>query len=207
MAPVRPEHRSESLPARVALTLLRTGSTLLSKETWAAREEGLPTLQANLLVRILHSETRDATVGALAEAFGLTPPTISDSLKALVRKGLLERTHSQEDGRVVFFHCTPRGRTVGKKLSRWAEAVEGSVSALSLQEQTTFMELLTRVLRDRVLEGLPVPENMCVSCGHFQTMGNGGGVRFHCRQLNAVLSPEALKTDCLSHEAVRPAAS
>ena len=136
MSPVLPEHRAENIPARVALALIRTGTVTMSKETLAARQEGLPALQASLLIRIYSSARDQCTVGALAESLGLTPPTISDSLKALVRKGLVDRRRSAKDGRVVFFNTTHRGRDVARRLGQWSRPVEQSVAEMSRVRRT-----------------------------------------------------------------------
>ncbi len=201
MSPVLPEQRADSIPARVALALIRTGTVTISKETLAARSEGLPALQASLLIRIYSSARDQCTVGALAEALGLTPPTISDSLKALVRKGLVDRRRSAKDGRVVFFNTTHRGREVARRLGQWALPVERSIAEMSREEQGEFMKLLTKILRDRVEEGIPIPEPMCVSCSSFEITSWRDG-NYRCTRLETKMDPFTLKTDCPQHISV-----
>ncbi|MFO7768781.1 MAG: MarR family winged helix-turn-helix transcriptional regulator [bacterium] len=198
MSPVLPEQRADNIPARVALSLIRTGTVTLSKETLAARGEGLPALQASLLIRIYSSPRDECTVGALAESMGLTPPTISDSLKALVRKGLVDRRRSAKDGRVVFFNTTHRGRDVARRLGQWARPVERSIAEMSRDDQRELMKFLTKILRDRVEEGIPIPEAMCVSCSNFEMASWKDGV-YRCTRMETKMDPFGLKTDCPQH--------
>jgi len=201
MSPVLPEQRADSITARVALALIRTGTATMTKETLAARSEGLPALQASLLIRIYSSPRDQCTVGALAESLGLTPPTISDSLKALVRKGLVDRRRSAKDGRVVFFNTTHRGRDVARRLGQWARPVEASIAEMSREDQGELMKLLTKILHDRVEEGIPIPEAMCVSCENFKMESWQDGV-YRCEGLDRELDPFSLKTDCPQHTPV-----
>jgi len=149
------EHRSESLPARIAITFIENANAANDEQARAARGEGLPTLQSSILVRILTRPERVSTVGELSDALHLTPPTISDSLKALVGKGYLKRRRSPEDGRVVLFGLTRKGRDVAERMSGWADCLEVIIGGLDPDRQVALMGCLTRLLRGQV-EGEPI---------------------------------------------------
>jgi DNA-binding MarR family transcriptional regulator len=202
-----PAHRSESLAARAALLLLRNVDAVQEGLTHAARREGLPVLQATLLVRIHLDDPEHATVSTLSEILHLTPPTISDSLKALVRKGLLSRQRSPEDGRRVFFHSTLRGEETARRLAIWAAPVEDTVTRMSRSEQLCLLGTLAHLLHDRVREGHRVEEPMCLNCADFEVLSWERG-EFRCRARQSWLPLEGLRTDCPGHspwrEDVRP---
>ena len=202
MAVFDQDHRSESLPARIALTLIETGMAAQASKTAAARGEGLPTLQASLLVHMLTFNGQGGTVGVLADKMQLTPPTISDSMKALVRKGYLTRQKSKEDGRVAFFHLTKRGNALAARLRQWADPIETSIRGLTKEQQLDLLGALTRVLRDQVEAGFLPAEAMCASCGHFQSV-SGEKNRFYCARRDVLLSLEELCVDCPNHIACR----
>jgi DNA-binding MarR family transcriptional regulator len=193
-----PAHRSESLAARTALLLLRNVDAVQEGLQHAARREGLPVLQATLLVRAQHADPEQTTVSTLSEALHLTPPTVSDSLKALVRKGLLSRQRSPEDGRRVFFHPTPIGEEIARRLKVWTAPVEDTVSRMSRSEQLCLMGTLARLLHDRVREGHQVEEPMCLNCSDFEVISWERG-EFRCRARQSWLPLEGLRTDCPGH--------
>ncbi|NUT58781.1 MAG: metalloregulator ArsR/SmtB family transcription factor [Agromyces sp.] len=75
----------------------------------AARELRLvsdPT-RARILQRILGSDSGRVKVGQLATEFGLTQPTVSHHMKALLDDGLVERT---PDGRLTWYSIPPSHR-------------------------------------------------------------------------------------------------
>jgi DNA-binding MarR family transcriptional regulator len=192
------EHRSESLSARIALTLVENGNAALAKKANIARSEGLPTLQASLLIHLREFDGMGGTVGHLADAMQLTPPTISDSMKALVRKGFLTRERSEEDGRVAFFKLTRKGSRLADRLSEWADPIEKSIAGLTREDQLALLGALTRVLRNQVEDGFCPAESMCASCEYFEVGSHLKNI-FHCARREKAISLTELCTDCQNH--------
>jgi DNA-binding MarR family transcriptional regulator len=58
----------------------------------------------------------------LASMQGVTLPTMSSSISAMVERGWVKRTAPQEDKRVVMIEVTPTGRAALERVSRAAEA-------------------------------------------------------------------------------------
>lgn len=202
MAVFSQDHRAESLSARIALTIIQNGNAAMSSKTTAARQHGLPALQATLLIRIINCEGDGCTVGGLSDALQLTPPTISDSLKALVRKGYLVRRKSSDDGRVVHFRCTPKGKRLAERLASWANPIEASISGLKNKQQEDLMGALTCLLRDQVTSGYSPGEAMCASCDHFEPI-SWEQHDYHCNRRDIALSPVTIHTDCSGHDPYR----
>lgn len=198
MSVFKAEHRTENMPARVALTLIETACATWGKRSAAAREEGLPELQACILVRIYNSPSQESTVSALANALRLTPPTISDSLKALVKKEYLRRRRSHRDRRVVHFSFTRKGRRAAERLSEWPAAIEESIADLDSTHLHRLMGALTRLLRDMVEGGFAVPETMCASCDHFE-VESWEADRYLCSLTGRDFGSEGLHTECNRH--------
>ena len=138
------------------------------------------------------------TVSSLSATLHLTPPTVSDSLKALVRKGLLTRRRSPEDGRRVIFRPTPAGIESAQRIMAWAGPLEDSLDRMSTDELRAVMCGLTRLLHDRVREGYRVEEPMCANCADFEVISWPEG-RFRCRARQSWLPVEGLRTDCPGH--------
>jgi DNA-binding MarR family transcriptional regulator len=192
------QHRAESMAARVALTLIENACALWGMRTTAARAEGLPDLQACILVRIINSPEQELTVGALANALHLTAPTVSDSLKALVNKGYLKRRKNPQDGRVVFFGCTRRGKAAAERLSEWPSGLEESISGLDQGHQQGLMGALTYMLRSQIERGFQIPEAMCASCEHFE-VDSWESDHYACALTGKTFSCAGLHTACERH--------
>lgn len=54
------------------------------------------------------------TIGDLAKALSLTPPSVTVAVNKLVRKGLLQKTKGAQDGRTVRITLTETGEKVGR---------------------------------------------------------------------------------------------
>jgi DNA-binding MarR family transcriptional regulator len=195
------EHRSESLPARIALTFIENANAACGEQVRAARREGLPTLQSNILVRILTRPDQQSTVGDLAEALHLTPPTISDSLKALVSKGYLKRKRSPEDGRVVLFSLSRKGKEAAQRMSSWADCLESIIGRLESERQVALMGCLTRLLRSQAEGGYTVAESMCASCTHLAEVAEMPD-RWFCRAFEKEFTNDDLRTSCDEYRSI-----
>jgi DNA-binding MarR family transcriptional regulator len=103
----------------------------------------LSTSQFNLLEPLLAGPGQ-LPVWAIAEAAGVTPPTASRMLDALVRRGIAERTRAPEgDRRRVEITLTPAGRRlVAAKRARVAKAREQVFDRLSPGERRAAARLL-----------------------------------------------------------------
>jgi DNA-binding MarR family transcriptional regulator len=81
---------------------------------------------------LLSALARDGSMsaGQLAADAGLTPATVTQMLDALAAAGLVERSRSETDRRVVTTRLTPEGRRrVDRKeaelIAKWREALSG----------------------------------------------------------------------------------
>jgi MarR family transcriptional regulator, organic hydroperoxide resistance regulator len=87
-----------------------------------AEREGLSIAQFQLIYPFADLDRGESlSVGALAEAAGVAPPTATRTLDGLERQGIVERRPSSEDRRSVSVRLTGRGR---KLLNRKRALVE-----------------------------------------------------------------------------------
>ncbi len=113
---------------------------------------GLSLPQYVLLEPLRHDE--HLSVGALAEAAGVTPPTATRMLDCLVRDGHAERRHSVDDRRAVLVSLTPSGRNALEATHEQVDASRCRVfEALEPEEREQAARLLSRlseVLEDQM---------------------------------------------------------
>ncbi len=81
----------------------------------------------------------------LASALSLDASKVALFLRDLVGKGLVERTRSQTDGRVVELRLTPAGEAFAKEASAASEKLEAPFEGiLSADEKETLIALLAK---------------------------------------------------------------
>ena len=90
------------------------------------------------------------TLGHLAAAEQVKPPTMTRIVTGLERDGLVERRNDAEDGRLTQIHATKKGRKVlaagrARRVESLAAAVR-SLDARSRRELASGVEIMTRVV-------------------------------------------------------------
>ena len=110
----------------------------------AAQEEGELSLSQQFLLVAL-SEEPSMSVGELALAAGVAPPTATRMLDGLERDGIVTRSPSAEDRRKVTVELTEEGLTLVRRKKRRISARRKSVyDSLSPAEREQAVHLLHR---------------------------------------------------------------
>ena len=113
--PVDFDDITDPIQTRVAIGL-RNIATALKSESWkSAGTEGLTPTQGQTLI-LLTNESAGLRLAKLASALGVSSPTASDVLSALVSKGLVERGVDPDDRRADASRnsgCRSSGRVAG----------------------------------------------------------------------------------------------
>ena len=97
-------------PVDVADRLHSAAIHLLRRVRRVDDESGLTAARLSALSVLVFGG--DATLGQLARAEQVSPPTMSRLVNALERDGLAVRAPHAEDGRAVVIHATPKGRRI-----------------------------------------------------------------------------------------------
>lgn len=200
-------HRSSKAFDEASGTLDERLRGALAKLSLAARhdyrrqatDEGLSAVQAQALSLL----TRDGAVemGELASRLALTPATVSDSVAALERRGLVRREPVVQDRRRVRVRPTPRGKRVGRALASWPELFQQGIAGLSQVEKELFLRVMIRMILSLLAKGAIQQARMCVTCTYFRPHAHGDAERpHHCALVDVPLGPASLRLDCPDHE-------
>lgn len=194
----------EPLGQRVASGLLKL-SLALRQQSWAgASGRGLSPTQGQILT--LLRARNGQRPSDLAEALALTPPTVSDSVRTLEEKGLLERTADPRDARAALLKLTRDGRREAERAAAWPSFLADAVDALEPQEQVVFLSGLIKVIRTLQGRGQVPVSRMCVTCTHFRPYASGDPQRPHlCTFVGEPYSEGGLRLDCSTHITADPA--
>lgn len=137
-------------PSRIADRLHSAAIHLLRKLRQEDALSGLTAPRLSALSVIVFGGP--LTIGALADAEQVRPPTISRLVQGLERDGLVERVPDPSDGRVHRVRATAAGRCVLEEgRTRRVEALAAEVAALPHRQQ----ELLAETMA--LLEQLALP--------------------------------------------------
>ena len=124
---------------RILLGLSQVAVALKSQAWRDALPKGINPTQAQILVALngasAFGEEGGLRLSALAERLAVSAPTVSDSVRALVEKGLVVKQKANDDGRALALALTDHGRELAADLAKWPPDLLASTVPLDVEEQ------------------------------------------------------------------------
>ncbi len=178
--------------------LAKIGQLLRTHGWRRAEAAGVTPTQAQILVHL--ARRGPARVGALAEELGVTQPTASDAVAALMRKGHVEKRPDPRDGRAAMLHAGDEARRLAAALEVWPDALLEAVGELDEMEQGALLKLLTKTIRALQMRGAIPVQRLCATCVYFRPYRHSDAAApHHCAFVDAAFGDAALRLDCGDH--------
>lgn len=187
-----PAQQANSVSSKVVAAVERLSASFRVLLWNEAKQHGLSPIQVQLLVFLLHYPEEKRTVTHLAHYFNMTKATISDAIKSLESKQLITRKIMESDTRSHSLHLVKEGKTLARKVERYAMPMLDAVAGLPAENQAVLLENLLQLIYQLNQTGVVTPQTMCLNC-HFYTRKNGG---HYCNLVKAPLKGSDLRVDC-----------
>jgi DNA-binding MarR family transcriptional regulator len=189
--------------AQLAAAVERLGTTARLLLRRAAAAHGLAVIQAELVLRLARIDGPGSGLRELAAEFDVTAPTVSDSLAALRRKGLVEAVTPSRDRRRVHNLLTRAGRAVAVDLAGWDAPLQRRLAEIA--DRGDVLQSLLGVIAGLLEDGVITVARTCLTCRFLRTEEPRAGLRavtsrLHCGLLDISLPPELLRADCPDHQ-------
>lgn len=160
--------------------------------------EGLKPAQWEALRFVARANRFSRTPRALTEWLGVTKGTVSQTLNALERKGLVEKASAADDRRHVLILLTAKGV---KALSHDPlNDMIASLSKLSAPQRRALSDGLGSLVRATLRARGGRSFGACKTCRHFRKNVDGGAPHL-CGLLDEPLSAADSERICVEHEA------
>lgn len=197
---------SSPLSTRLRDGLERVAAVLRMEQWSSANALGLNPTQVQVLA-FLAGRGAGVRVKEIAAHLGVSPPSATDSIGALERKGLIRKVMKTGDARAVGVHITLEGRALLKAVGMAASTTATSLATLDDAEQALLLRLLIKLARALQIAGAMPVQRLCVTCRHFRpnTYPDARDPH-HCAFVNAAFGDRHLRLDCGEHEQADPAA-
>ena len=158
-------------------------------EEWT---DGLNPTQWTALSYLARANRFSRAPSQVTEFMASTRGTVSQTLKALARKGLIEELRSETDRRWMSYAVTETGEAVLNRATLAQKAVGDLDDALAGPLTDGLEALLRSALKARGKR----PFGMCRSCRHHKAKRTGG----YCMLLNEELASHETRQICYEHE-------
>jgi DNA-binding MarR family transcriptional regulator len=162
---------------------------LSTAEDWS---EGLNPSQRAVLRYLARANRHSRAPSLVAEYLGATRGTVSQTLHALERKGLVVAVPSQTDRRSIRHDLTPEGRALADR----TDAIKTALAGLDPLQAAAMEDALGAALGAMLAVRGGRAFGICRDCRHHRS-GAGGA---HCALLNLSLTPEEMGQHCAEQE-------
>ena len=167
-----------------------------------AKVHGLSPIQIQILLFVRKHSVELCSVSHLAKEFNLTKATISDAVKVLINKNLLEKDFTPADNRRYNLLITRQGENLTQDLLDYSEAISKALSYLDDREHSTLYQVLTKLIYRLNQLGVIQVQRTCFNCRYY----NGNKTTHHfCNLLEKPLATTDIQLDCPEFEEFRAA--
>ncbi len=192
----------EGLAERTLVALSKIGLALRGEAWKETAPRGLNPTQAQVLVVLRpRADGSGLRLSDVADRLGVSAPTVSASVTALERKGLVRKEPAADDARAVALSLTDAGRAEARELAEWPDLLIDAVDVLDPDEEAVLLKALLKVIRGLQERGRISPARMCVTCRYFRPDVHDDPERpHHCAFVDAPFGDRNLRVDCADHE-------
>ena len=197
-SPFELENQNSRLESKIVVALERVSEAIRVLLWDEAKSSFLSPIQLQLLIFLLFHSPDKCKVSYLAREFNMTKATVSDSIKGLLQKGMIEKTIDPGDSRSQIITLTPNGQETAKRASLFANKLEKPLSELTTSQKAHMLNGLLKLIYELNQSGVITMQRMCFSCNNYRFEG---GVHY-CKLLETKLNTDELRVDCPEHEMV-----
>lgn len=192
------QHQNQSTESRIVAALEKIAQAFRVLLWQESREFSLSPIQVQVLIFLLYHSEEKRKVSYLADEFNMTKATISDTVKALDQKGLIEKAYEPHDTRSYVIHLTEKGRSIAKKTALFTHELRAPIDQLHADDKENLLLSLLNIIRHLNRAGVITVQRMCMTCTHYRSSGKGQ--KHFCTLLNQKLEVKDLRVDCPEYE-------
>lgn len=187
-----PHRQQEDLPSKVVAGLERISGALKVLLWEKAKLVGLSTTQIQILIFIAFHDPELCNVSHLAREFNITKPTVSDAVRVLDNKKMIEKEFSVSDSRSYTIRLTPLGRKTVLETSDFADPVKEPIDSLEKKDLESLFNTVSYLIHKLNRNGILEVQRTCYGCKFYQRAGKTG----YCGLLKKKLPNKEIRLDC-----------
>lgn len=190
--------QNSSIESKIVASLERISQAFRVLLWNESKEFSLSPIQVQVLIFLLHHSDEKKKVSYLADEFNMTKATISDTVKTLEQKQLIQKAYEPHDSRSYIIHLTKKGKDIAEQTSLFAKQIQVPIDKLHPSEKENLLLSLLEIIHHLNRSGIITIQRMCFTC-HFYKSNRNGQEHF-CKLLNTKLVDTELRIDCEEHK-------
>jgi DNA-binding MarR family transcriptional regulator len=188
--------QTESTDSKIVVALERVAAAFRVLLWNESKETALSPIQIQILIFLLFHSHEKCKISYLANEFNMTKATISDSVKVLLQKELVQKVEDDSDTRSFGIKLTKEGKRIAQKAASFAAAIEKPISGLMKEQKEAILSGLLKLIYELNQQGVITIQRMCFTCLHHE---EHNGLHY-CKLLKTKLKDTDIRIDCSEHE-------
>lgn len=137
------------------------------------------------------------TPAKIAEELGIKRPTITDSLKILIKKGYIKEIPYEKDKRYKILFLTQKGRNfLEDRNLNYKKILEDSIKSLKESEKKDLFLYLVKFVANLNRKGILPIASICFNCENFERNKFKGDKPHYCKILKKRMGESEIKVNC-----------
>lgn len=186
-----------NIESKILNGLERLSETLKSLLWEQAKIHGISPIQIQIILFVSNHRNKLSNVSYLAKEFNVSKATISDAVKILLKKELLEKDYSPTDNRRYNLTITSKGTTMVSQLSTYAMPLTEELSSFGKTELHEIFQTISKLIYQLNQRGIIQVQRTCYNCKYYS--GNRKSKHF-CNLLESQLKKHEIRLDCQEFE-------
>jgi len=191
-----PETQNQQLSGKIVAGMERMSEAFRVLLWDHAKVNGLSPIQIQILIFIAYHPERLTHVSHLAREFNVSKPTMSEAIRVLDKKELIEKVPSPVDRRSFSIKLSEKGRKMVQETDQFAQPIWEKVNLLQPEVRQILYSALAQIIYDLHRTGILQVQRTCKGCRFYQERPSG----FRCRFLQRNLQEKDLRIDCPEFE-------
>ncbi|MDO8965903.1 MarR family winged helix-turn-helix transcriptional regulator, partial [Algoriphagus sp.] len=197
-SPFSLDRQNQKVESKIVVALERIAEAFRVLLWLESKENALSPIQIQILIFLLFHSDEKCKVSYLSQEFNMTKSTISDSVKLLLQKGLIQKFNDLTDTRSYIIGLTPTGKQTAEKSANFAFAIEKPLFMLSNEQKEIILSSLLNLIHELHKANIITIQRMCFTCVNYQ---HDEG-QHYCKLLQSQLQNTELRIDCAEHELI-----
>lgn len=162
-----------------------------------AKATGLSPIQIQILVFVKYHKAELCKVSYLAKEYNVTKPTVSDAVRVLLKKQLIEKKDAGGDSRSYIIGLSQKGSQLVTDIDQFAAPLGDQLSKMDDQKVSEIYQTLISLITQLSETGILSVQRTCKLCNFYENGPKGP----YCHFLKQNLGPADIRIDCPEYEA------
>lgn len=191
-----PDQQERDISSKIVAGLERISEVFKVLLWEKAKIVGLSPIQIQMLIFIAFHKQELCNVSHLAKEFNITKPTVSDAIKVLDKKKMIEKDFSSSDSRSYTIHLSTLGKNIVSETNDFANPLKTIVDGFEQTDLENLFGTISELINKLNRQGILTVQRTCYGCKFYQKNKTVD----YCNLLDKELLNHDIRLDCPEYE-------